>query len=159
MHLSAVVRHGSRYPTVKNIRAIRQLSNLLRRADGQMGERGEGSAAWNRDVLRRWDMWYTDDMDGEYWAGGRDATQHLTQSLDFISFTFMTYPVLFCVKKNKTKQNVHQFMSVVHLINQQSINSPLEGARGPLYCNKNSVRVCVCVRVCAQINILTDFKG
>ncbi|XP_019743400.1 multiple inositol polyphosphate phosphatase 1b [Hippocampus comes] len=87
MHLTAVVRHGSRYPTVKNIRAIRQLSNLLRRVDGQqtqeaqMGERGEGSAAWNRDVLRRWDMWYTDDMDGQLVAKGREDLQQLATRL------------------------------------------------------------------------------
>ncbi|XP_049615984.1 multiple inositol polyphosphate phosphatase 1-like [Syngnathus scovelli] len=82
-HLTAVVRHGSRYPTAKNIRTIRQLSELLRRSEGeaQEDEHGEGSAARRRDVLRRWDMWYTDDMDGQLVAKGREDLRQLAMRL------------------------------------------------------------------------------
>ncbi|XP_061667190.1 multiple inositol polyphosphate phosphatase 1b [Syngnathoides biaculeatus] len=83
VHLTAVVRHGSRYPTVKNIRAMRELSDLLRTAasprrdEGEAEPEGEGSAAWRRDVLRRWDMWYTEDMDGQLAPKGREDLRRL----------------------------------------------------------------------------------
>ncbi|XP_077358814.1 multiple inositol polyphosphate phosphatase 1b [Festucalex cinctus] len=92
VHLTALVRHGSRYPTVKNIRAIRQLSDLLRRErerrDGRQvrsgpeeGERDQDSDTWMRDVLSRWDMWYTDDMDGQLAAKGREDLRQLATRL------------------------------------------------------------------------------
>ncbi|XP_061562493.1 multiple inositol polyphosphate phosphatase 1b isoform X2 [Phycodurus eques] len=81
VHLTAVVRHGSRYPTVKNIRAMRQLSDLLRTASRDEGEEGERSAAWRRDVLRRWDMWYTEDMDGQLVPKGREDLRQLATRL------------------------------------------------------------------------------
>lgn len=60
VHLTAVIRHGSRYPTVKNIRRIQKLSELVRR------EASRGSAeGWLQDIQSRWEMWYTEDMDGE----------------------------------------------------------------------------------------------
>ncbi|XP_077407529.1 multiple inositol polyphosphate phosphatase 1b [Vanacampus margaritifer] len=92
VHLTALVRHGTRHPTVKNIRAIRQLSNLLRpdrRDDRQAqqdqsspeGGRDGDSSTWLRDVLRRWDMWYTDDMDGQLAAKGREDLRQLATRL------------------------------------------------------------------------------
>lgn len=62
VHLSAVIRHGSRYPTVKNIRRIRKLSELVRR------EASRGSEGWQQDIQSRWDNWFTDDMDGKWGA-------------------------------------------------------------------------------------------
>lgn len=58
VHLTAVIRHGSRYPTVKNIRRIQKLSELVRT------EASGGSETWIQDIRNRWDMWYTEDMDG-----------------------------------------------------------------------------------------------
>lgn len=62
VHLTAVIRHGSRYPTLKNIRRIRKLSELVRteasRASG-------GSESWLQAIRNRWEAWYTEDMDGE----------------------------------------------------------------------------------------------
>lgn len=61
VHLTAVIRHGTRYPTLKNIRRIQKLSELVRRE----ASRGSGSSeGWLRD-LRTWESWYTEDMDGE----------------------------------------------------------------------------------------------
>nr|XP_061808050.1 multiple inositol polyphosphate phosphatase 1-like [Nerophis lumbriciformis] len=82
IHLTAVVRHGSRYPTVKNIRAIRKLSDLIgsSRGAGAAAAR-EGDAARRRDVLRRWNMWYTDDMDGQLAAKGREDLRRLASRL------------------------------------------------------------------------------
>ena len=59
VHLSAVIRHGSRYPTAKNIRRIQRLSELLRE------EASGGPAGRQRDIRGRWENWFTDDMDGE----------------------------------------------------------------------------------------------
>lgn len=59
VHVTAVIRHGSRYPTVKNIRRIQKLSELVRR------ETSRGSAGWREDIRNHWEMWYTEDMDGE----------------------------------------------------------------------------------------------
>lgn len=60
VHLTAVIRHGSRYPTVKNIRRIQKLSELVRR------EASRGSEGWLQDIQSRWENWFTEDMDGEF---------------------------------------------------------------------------------------------
>lgn len=60
VHLTAVIRHGSRYPTVKNIRRIQKLSELVRR------EASRGSEGWQQDIQSRWENWFTEDMDGEF---------------------------------------------------------------------------------------------
>lgn len=62
VHLTAVIRHGSRYPTVKNIRRIQKLSELVRR---EASRGGDGEEGWLRDIRSRWETWYTEDMDGE----------------------------------------------------------------------------------------------
>lgn len=62
VHLTAVIRHGSRYPTVKNIRRIQKLSELVRR------EASRGSEGWQQDIQSRWENWFTEDMDGELLA-------------------------------------------------------------------------------------------
>lgn len=66
VHLTAVIRHGSRYPTVKNIRRIQRLSELVR-TEAARGSGGAGGATedWVQDLQSRWEMWYTEDMDGE----------------------------------------------------------------------------------------------
>ncbi|XP_026206299.1 multiple inositol polyphosphate phosphatase 1b isoform X2 [Anabas testudineus] len=78
VHLTAVVRHGSRYPTVKNIRRIQKLSELVRR---EASRGSEGSEGWLREVRSRWDMWYTEDMDGQLVSKGRDDLRQLARRL------------------------------------------------------------------------------
>ncbi|KAF3703985.1 Multiple inositol polyphosphate phosphatase 1 [Channa argus] len=75
VHLTAVIRHGSRYPTVKNIRRIQKLSELVRR------EASRGSEGWLRDIQSRWQMWYTEDMDGQLVAKGREDLRQLAWRL------------------------------------------------------------------------------
>lgn len=76
VHLTAVIRHGSRYPTVKNIRRIQKLSELVRR------EASRGSAgSWLQDIQSRWENWYTEDMDGQLVMKGRDDLRRLAQRL------------------------------------------------------------------------------
>nr|XP_057925247.1 multiple inositol polyphosphate phosphatase 1b [Doryrhamphus excisus] len=78
VHLTAVVRHGSRYPTVKNVRAIDKLSELVRSQSPQ------DSTGWRRDILKRWKMWYTDDMDGQLVHKGREDVRHLARRLSVL---------------------------------------------------------------------------
>ncbi|KAF1373423.1 hypothetical protein PFLUV_G00238710 [Perca fluviatilis] len=78
VHLTAVIRHGSRYPTVKNIRRIQRLSELVRREAG--GGSG-GAAEWLQDIQSRWEMWYTEDMDGQLVMKGRDDLRWLARRL------------------------------------------------------------------------------
>ncbi|XP_022598563.1 multiple inositol polyphosphate phosphatase 1-like [Seriola dumerili] len=78
VHLTAVIRHGSRYPTVKNIRRIQKLSELVRRE----ASRGSGGPEdWLREIQSRWDMWYTEDMDGQLVMKGREDLRHLARRL------------------------------------------------------------------------------
>ncbi|XP_039870016.1 multiple inositol polyphosphate phosphatase 1b [Simochromis diagramma] len=78
VHLTAVIRHGSRYPTLKNIRRIRKLSELVRteasRASG-------GSESWLQEIRNRWEAWYTEDMDGQLVMKGRDDLRQLASRL------------------------------------------------------------------------------
>ncbi|XP_068455346.1 multiple inositol polyphosphate phosphatase 1b [Clinocottus analis] len=95
VHLTAVIRHGSRYPTVKNIRRIRRLSELVRgessRGSGSRGSgsRGSGSGSrdpegWLQDIQSRWEMWYTEDMDGQLVMKGREDLLFLAQRLSLL---------------------------------------------------------------------------
>ncbi|XP_078134832.1 multiple inositol polyphosphate phosphatase 1b [Sander vitreus] len=78
VHLTAVIRHGSRYPTVKNIQRIQRLSELVRReAAGGSG----GAAQWLHDIQNHWEMWYTEDMDGQLVMKGRDDLRWLARRL------------------------------------------------------------------------------
>ncbi|XP_029383984.1 multiple inositol polyphosphate phosphatase 1b [Echeneis naucrates] len=75
VHLTAVIRHGSRYPTGKNIRRIQRLSELVRR------EAAGGPAYWQQEIRSRWDMWFTEDMDGQLVMKGREDLRHLAGRL------------------------------------------------------------------------------
>lgn len=96
VHLTAVIRHGSRYPTVKNIRRIQSLSELVRReatrGSGGLGGSGtwsRGSGTWLQD-LQRWENWYTEDMDGQLVMKGREDLRQLSVRLSLL------FPSLLC---------------------------------------------------------------
>ncbi|KAM7370285.1 hypothetical protein PAMP_009846 [Pampus punctatissimus] len=81
VHLTAVIRHGSRYPTVKNIRKIHKLSELVRReASGGTGVTRD----WLQNIQRRWEMWYTEDMDGQLVEKGREDLHQLARRLSIL---------------------------------------------------------------------------
>ncbi|KAM8837124.1 multiple inositol polyphosphate phosphatase 1b [Spinachia spinachia] len=84
VHLTAVIRHGSRYPTVKNIRRIQRLSELVRR------EAAGGPAGWLQDVQSRWEMWYTEDMDGQLVMKGREDLRQLAVRLSLLFPSLLT---------------------------------------------------------------------
>uniref|UniRef100_A0A3P9KJU2 Multiple inositol polyphosphate phosphatase 1 n=1 Tax=Oryzias latipes TaxID=8090 RepID=A0A3P9KJU2_ORYLA len=75
VHLTAVIRHGSRYPTVKNVRRINRLSELVRT------EASRAPGGWLLDLQSRWETWYTEDMDGQLVTKGREELQQLARRL------------------------------------------------------------------------------
>ncbi|XP_061563957.1 multiple inositol polyphosphate phosphatase 1b [Cololabis saira] len=92
VHVTAVVRHGTRYPTSRNIRRILELSELLtggrRDPGGAGGQRDPGGAGGQRDpgeagrlIRDRWECWYTEDMDGQLVPQGRAELRQLARRL------------------------------------------------------------------------------
>ncbi|KAG9345998.1 hypothetical protein JZ751_007813 [Albula glossodonta] len=74
VHLTAVIRHGTRYPTKKNIRKIRRLYDLV-------SSKAMNSEKWLHDIKNEWKMWYTEDMDGQIVEKGRNDHRHLAVRL------------------------------------------------------------------------------
>lgn len=75
VHLTAIIRHGSRFPTAKNIRRIHKLSELVRT------EAPKNSAGRLRELQSRWENWYTEDMDGQLVSKGREDLHQLAKRL------------------------------------------------------------------------------
>lgn len=73
IHMVSVIRHGTRYPTTKNVKKIARLFDLV-------VSHASGSASWLNDI-KTWKMWYTEDMDGRLVEKGRDDHRHLAMRL------------------------------------------------------------------------------
>ncbi|XP_037610374.1 multiple inositol polyphosphate phosphatase 1b isoform X1 [Sebastes umbrosus] len=91
VHLTAVIRHGARYPTHQNILKIRTLSELVRREEtgtgtgtGTTGSSSSRTSSWLQDIQNRWEMWYTDDMDGQLVMKGREDLRQLARRLSVL---------------------------------------------------------------------------
>ncbi|XP_053779404.1 multiple inositol polyphosphate phosphatase 1 isoform X2 [Desmodus rotundus] len=81
VQLVALIRHGTRYPTAKQIRKLRQLHGLLQ-ARGPGQERPD--AAGGRSLgaaLADWPLWYADWMDGQLVEKGREDMRQLARRL------------------------------------------------------------------------------
>ncbi|XP_003409301.1 multiple inositol polyphosphate phosphatase 1 isoform X4 [Loxodonta africana] len=90
VQLVAVIRHGTRYPTAKQIRKLRHLHGLLQ-ARGPGGGRPRGTGG--RDVgaaLADRPLWYADWMDGQLVEKGRQDMRQLALRLASL------FPALFC---------------------------------------------------------------
>lgn len=74
LHLVAVIRHGTRFPTTKNVHKIHRLYDVVMRE-------ASGSAHWLSDIQNKWSMWYTEDMDGKLVEKGKDDLRHLAVRL------------------------------------------------------------------------------
>ncbi|KAJ8264392.1 hypothetical protein GJAV_G00148630 [Gymnothorax javanicus] len=74
VHLTAVIRHGTRYPTTKNIIKMQRLYDIVSRE-------ATGSQKWLHDIITDWKMWYTEEMDGQIVEKGRDDHRHLSVRL------------------------------------------------------------------------------
>ncbi|XP_069394120.1 multiple inositol polyphosphate phosphatase 1-like [Paralichthys olivaceus] len=70
IYLTAIIRHGTRYPTTKSIKEIQQLySIVLHNASGEKSRL--------REIKSQWTMWYTEDMDGRLVQKGVSDLKHL----------------------------------------------------------------------------------
>lgn len=74
IHLTAVVRHGTRYPSSKNAKKMWQLYELVKR-------RAYGKESWLGEIQNQWTMWYTEDMDGRLAPKGAQDHKHLAVRL------------------------------------------------------------------------------
>lgn len=72
IHLSAIIRHGTRYPTTKNIQKMREFYNLVMR---------DATDSLKSEIKSQWEMWYKDEMDGRLVNKGREDHMHLAQRL------------------------------------------------------------------------------
>ncbi|XP_006831178.1 PREDICTED: multiple inositol polyphosphate phosphatase 1-like [Chrysochloris asiatica] len=85
LQLVAVIRHGTRYPTAKQICKLRQLHGLLQaRRSCQTSAFDVGATLTNRP------LWYAEWMDGQLVEKGRQDMQQLAQRLASL------FPALFC---------------------------------------------------------------
>ncbi|MBN3276482.1 MINP1 phosphatase, partial [Polyodon spathula] len=81
VHISAVIRHGTRYPTAKNVKKMKVIYKMATKTK----PRGPGLV----DDISNWGMWYNDTMDGQLVKKGRDDHSNL-------AFRLATaYPSLF----------------------------------------------------------------
>uniref|UniRef100_A0A3Q1HLD8 Multiple inositol polyphosphate phosphatase 1 n=1 Tax=Anabas testudineus TaxID=64144 RepID=A0A3Q1HLD8_ANATE len=73
IHVTAIIRHGTRYPTAKIIQLMQQLHIVVRNASGV--------ESWLREIQTQWTMWYTEDMDGRLVQKGVNDLKHLAVRL------------------------------------------------------------------------------
>ncbi|XP_041645300.1 multiple inositol polyphosphate phosphatase 1-like [Cheilinus undulatus] len=74
IHLTAIIRHGTRYPTVKNVKKMQKLYELVQSS-------ASGKESWLREIQTQWTMWYTEDMDGRLVQKGVNDHKHLAVRL------------------------------------------------------------------------------
>ncbi|KAF5904251.1 multiple inositol polyphosphate phosphatase 1-like, partial [Clarias magur] len=109
VHLSAIIRHGTRYPTLGNIKKMILFSKLVKsQADLSCVQE-----------LQSWDMWYKESMDGRLVEKGRFDHRHLAQRL------IKSFPTLI-TKENIKEGRVKFITSSKH----RCINSTLAFKQG-----------------------------
>ncbi|KAM7408607.1 hypothetical protein PAMA_002359 [Pampus argenteus] len=74
IHLTAIIRHGTRYPTTKNVKKMQKLYDLVKSS-------AKNKQSWLREIQSQWRMWYTEDMDGRLVQKGVDDHRHLAVRL------------------------------------------------------------------------------
>ncbi|KAF1375649.1 hypothetical protein PFLUV_G00222380 [Perca fluviatilis] len=74
IHVTAIIRHGTRYPTSKNVKKMQKLYELVK-------SRASGQESWLREIQTQWTMWYTEDMDGRLVQKGVNDHKHLAVRL------------------------------------------------------------------------------
>ncbi|KAM4590840.1 multiple inositol polyphosphate phosphatase 1a [Odontesthes bonariensis] len=70
IHLTAIIRHGTRYPTAKNVQKMQKLYELVRSS-------ATAKHSWLQEIQTQWKMWYTEEMDGRLVQKGVDDHKHL----------------------------------------------------------------------------------
>ncbi|XP_029030768.1 multiple inositol polyphosphate phosphatase 1a [Betta splendens] len=74
VHLTAIIRHGTRYPTGKNAKKMKKFYDLVMSS-------ASGKNSWLREIQTQWRMWYTEDMDGRLVQKGVSDHKHLAVRL------------------------------------------------------------------------------
>ncbi|XP_048843450.1 multiple inositol polyphosphate phosphatase 1b [Brienomyrus brachyistius] len=74
VHLTVIIRHGTRFPTKKNVIKMHDIYNLV------MAE-AKSNAGWLHEIKSKWQMWYKEEMDGRIVEKGRDDHRHLAVRL------------------------------------------------------------------------------
>ncbi|XP_008277768.1 multiple inositol polyphosphate phosphatase 1-like [Stegastes partitus] len=74
IHLTAIIRHGTRYPTAKNVKKMQKLYDLVRSG-------APAKDSWLQEIQTQWTMWYTEDMDGRLVQKGVNDHRHLAVRL------------------------------------------------------------------------------
>ncbi|KAI2654318.1 Multiple inositol polyphosphate phosphatase 1 [Labeo rohita] len=72
IHLTAIIRHGTRFPTTKNFQKMREFYNFVVR---------DVTSNSLSEIKSQWAMWYGEDMDGRLVDKGRADHRHLAQRL------------------------------------------------------------------------------
>ncbi|XP_028651253.1 multiple inositol polyphosphate phosphatase 1b [Erpetoichthys calabaricus] len=70
VYMNAVIRHGTRYPTAKNIKKMDQIYQLV------MNKAQDPGQGWV-EKIKKWEMWYNDSMDGQLAEKGKDDLRNL----------------------------------------------------------------------------------
>uniref|UniRef100_A0A3Q2NQE7 Multiple inositol polyphosphate phosphatase 1 n=1 Tax=Fundulus heteroclitus TaxID=8078 RepID=A0A3Q2NQE7_FUNHE len=96
IHLTAIVRHGTRYPTARNVKEMQQLHSVVL-------NNSTGESSRLREILSQWTMWYTEDMDGRLVQKGVEDLKHLAVRLSKL------FPSL--VSEEKLRGGLIRFMS------------------------------------------------
>uniref|UniRef100_M4AEV6 Multiple inositol-polyphosphate phosphatase 1a n=1 Tax=Xiphophorus maculatus TaxID=8083 RepID=M4AEV6_XIPMA len=74
IYLTAIIRHGTRYPTAKTVRDMQQLHNIVLNNFPE-------EQSWLHEILTQWTMWYNEDMDGRLVQKGVEDLKHLAVRL------------------------------------------------------------------------------
>ncbi|XP_044069258.1 multiple inositol polyphosphate phosphatase 1-like [Siniperca chuatsi] len=74
IHVTAIIRHGTRYPTTKNVKKMQKLYELVKSS-------ASGKESWLREIQTQWTMWYNEDMDGRLVQKGVNDHMHLAVRL------------------------------------------------------------------------------
>ncbi|XP_030058941.1 multiple inositol polyphosphate phosphatase 1 [Microcaecilia unicolor] len=90
LQMIAVIRHGTRYPTKKQIKKLKEIHSVIK-------EKAKGNTELVTD-LKTWEMWYTDLMDGQLVAKGEEDMKNLAVRLASM------YPSLYTQEKFKNGQ-------------------------------------------------------
>uniref|UniRef100_A0A672J5A1 Multiple inositol polyphosphate phosphatase 1 n=1 Tax=Salarias fasciatus TaxID=181472 RepID=A0A672J5A1_SALFA len=73
-YLTAIVRHGTRYPTTRDIQEMQKLYGIIL-------HNATGEESWLQEIQTQWRMWYSEDMDGRLVQKGVDDLKHLAVRL------------------------------------------------------------------------------
>ncbi|KAJ0004722.1 hypothetical protein NQD34_010936 [Periophthalmus magnuspinnatus] len=113
IYLAAIIRHGTRYPTTKNVKKMLRFYDTVKKS-AAAEDRG-----WLREIRHEWTMWYREDMDGRLVPKGIEDHRHLAVRLSKL------FPKL--ISEEKLRAGLIKFISSSK---HRCINSTLAFKRG-----------------------------